>query len=408
MNRLKRKGTEREKEHEKGKESQTNKIQKANMGNSKKDCEKDKSDNVNEKRKEGTLNKEKENVNARTGKEKEKGQSETQQRDCEINMMGRNKTNEEKQNQPTDSEREKEKRTITLKEYEARRMENTKESKSGDWEVNKIMAKMTETCSFMQMRPLTPLEEGLSSCVCIYTEEQSDPETANAVEALQREVIQETNEKDNQIDCFSENTVEAAEFEILDNIVEDIVEEVIRNEGPESDQESERLRRRTEKRKREVDEGVVENLNRKRRISETVMCNLDDETEYNMMETDDDLKILKEIQSDKVILNIGGARFETSRLTLRKDPESLLAKLFTTESSVAPRGNSVFIDRDASHFKVILNYLRYALDINAAILPRERKYLLELKKECEYYRVQGLLEIVKRRLHYVTELYGMD
>ena len=80
----------------------------------------------------------------------------------------------------------------------------------------------------------------------------------------------------------------------------------------------------------------MENQNRKRRISESVVCNLDDETEYNMMETDDDLKILKEIQSDKVILNIGGARFETRRLTLRKDPESLLAKLFTTESSVAP------------------------------------------------------------------------
>ena len=151
--------------------------------------------------------------------------------------------------------------------------------------------------------------------MCIYTEEQSDPETVNAVEALQRELIPETNEKENQIDCFSENTVEAAEFEILDSIVGDIVEEVIRNEGPESDQESERLRRRTEKRKREVDEGVMGNQNRKRRISESVVCNLDDETEYNIMETDDDLKILKEIQSDKVILNVGGARFETSRLT---------------------------------------------------------------------------------------------
>ena len=256
MNRLKRKGTERENEYEKGKESQTNKNQKANMGNnSRKDCETDKSDNVNEKGKEGTLNKEKENVNARTEKEKENGLSETQQRDCEINLMGRNKTNEEKQKQPTDSEREKEKRTITLQEYEARRIENSKESKSCDLEVNKIMARMTETYSFMQMRPIKPLEEGPSSCLCINTEEQSDPETINAVEALQRELIQETNEKENQIDCFSENTVEAAEFEILDSIVGDIVEEVIRNEGPESDQESERLRRRTEKRKRKVDKG---------------------------------------------------------------------------------------------------------------------------------------------------------
>ena len=70
------------------------------------------------------------------------------------------------------------------------------------------------------------------------------------------------------------------------------------------------------------------------------------------MEMDDDLEALRTIQSQKVILNVGGARFETSRLTLRRDPNSLLAKLFTTESSIIPQGNSVFIDRDASHFKL--------------------------------------------------------
>ena len=132
------------------------------------------------------------------------------------------------------------------------------------------------------------------------------------------------------------------------------------------------------------------------------------EKEPDNMETDEDLRFLKDVQTNKVILNVGGARFETSRLTLRKDPESLLARLFTTESSVVPQGNSIFIDRDPSHFKVILNYLRYDLNFNTAVLPRERKYLIELKQECEYYRVKGLLKIVKRRLKYVTELYGMD
>ena len=84
-----------------------------------------------------------------------------------------------------------------------------------------------------------------------------------------------------------------------------------------------------------------------------------------------------------MILNVGGVRFETSRLTLTKDPESLLAKLFTKDSPIIPQGNSIFLDRDASHFRVILNYLRYDYDVNPALLPRERKYLLELKKECE-------------------------
>ena len=214
------------------------------------------------------------------------------------------------------------------------------------------------------------------------------------------------NEK--EIECLSEMTVEAAEFELLDSVMEGMVEEIIGNQGLDNDTEIERSERRAEKRKHEEDEGIVEKQNRKRRVSECVESNLNDEIEHDKMETDDDLKFLKEIQADKVILNVGGARFETSRFTLRKDPESLLAQLFTTESSVAPQGNSILIDRDASHFKVILNYLRYNRDINAALLPRERKYLLELKKECEYYRVKGLLKIVKRRLKYVTELYGMD
>ena len=126
------------------------------------------------------------------------------------------------------------------------------------------------------------------------------------------------------------------------------------------------------------------------------------------MESDEDLRYLTDIQCNKVILNVGGARFETSRLTLRKDLESLLARLFTTESSVVPQGNSIFIDRDASHFKLILIYLRYDCQINQAILPRERKYLLKLKKECEYYRVKGLSKIVKKRLKHVAELHGMD
>ena len=132
------------------------------------------------------------------------------------------------------------------------------------------------------------------------------------------------------------------------------------------------------------------------------------ETEINNMGNDKDLENLKKIQGCKVVLNVGGARFETSILTLRKDSNSLLAKLFSEHSPIIPQGNSIFLDRDASHFKLILNYLRYDGDIMPAMLPREKRHLQELLKECEYYRIQGLYKIVKRRLKHLTELYGVD
>ena len=107
------------------------------------------------------------------------------------------------------------------------------------------------------------------------------------------------------------------------------------------------------------------------------------------------------IQRERVLLNVGGFKFETNRHTLRKDPKSLLSRL--------PPGNTVFLDRDGSHFRLILNYLRDDCHMGSpAVLPRERKYLLELKNECSYYNVKGLERIVERRIKQIEGLYGME
>ena len=56
-------------------------------------------------------------------KEKVNDQQENQQKkDCEINIIPRNTKNKH-----TETDKEKEKRTITLKEYEARRLKDTKQ-----------------------------------------------------------------------------------------------------------------------------------------------------------------------------------------------------------------------------------------------------------------------------------------
>ena len=61
-------------------------------------------------------------------------------------------------------------------------------------------------------------------------------------------------------------------------------------------------------------------------------------------EEEEKLEYLRRIQENRVVLNVGGLRFETSRLTLSKDPNSLLAKLFTKGSTIVPHGNSVFLE----------------------------------------------------------------
>ena len=409
----------------------------------------------NEKQKETVKNLEKGKETDRTTKEKECASNKTEKqkvnemkdnqsskKDKTVNENGNEKKNEtvrnkegekamnnggnaEKTSRPTESEKQKkngevnrtvntiEKNKLTIQDYQTkkcvRETEEVSSKISCDSEVDIILRDITNTYSFMQVRPITPVDlNGLQSCRCV----RDDDETAKAVESIEKE-MEHIKEKESEM--LSEAACEITDESIinaeLENLVEKVVQEQIENHSQGHESDVTVLERMTKKRKRDDMEDIVDEHILKRRVNGN---NEYDEVIDELMETesiykeDRDLMLLKQIQNNKVILNVGGARFETSRLTLRRDPESLLARLFTRESSVIPQGNTIFFDRDPSHFKIILNYLRYNLEINPALLPKERKYLLELKKECEYYSIKGLLKIVEQRLKYTTELNGMD
>lgn len=106
-----------------------------------------------------------------------------------------------------------------------------------------------------------------------------------------------------------------------------------------------------------------------------------------------DVEITKgatQTQKKRVVLNVGGARFETSLDTLRNVPGSFLAAMFSGEYSMAPsdEDGSYFIDRDGTHFRHVLNFHRafheFALDPDLT-----RGQLAELAEEAKYY---GILE----------------
>ena len=69
------------------------------------------------------------------------------------------------------------------------------------------------------------------------------------------------------------------------------------------------------------------------------------------------LQYFQNVQEERVILSIGSQEFHTSRVTLRADPNSVLAVMLRKDSPMRPCGNTYYFDRDPSHFRCILNCL---------------------------------------------------
>ncbi|KAK6167023.1 hypothetical protein SNE40_021134 [Patella caerulea] len=108
-------------------------------------------------------------------------------------------------------------------------------------------------------------------------------------------------------------------------------------------------------------------------------------------------------QSQRIVLNVGGAKFQTSASTLQADPSSLLAFLVSPESPMKPYEvesiYTYFLDRDPKHFGLILNYLRtVSIGSITKLLPLSFSQLEELALECRFYELEGLLKAVECRM----------
>ena len=83
-----------------------------------------------------------------------------------------------------------------------------------------------------------------------------------------------------------------------------------------------------------------------------------------------DALLLREMhtaQQNRIALNVGGRKFETSVPTLTRESTSILAKMTRTISPIRPYLNeglqTFFLDRDPSIFTFILDYLRNGMKI---------------------------------------------
>ena len=91
-------------------------------------------------------------------------------------------------------------------------------------------------------------------------------------------------------------------------------------------------------------------------------------------------------------LNVGGSFYTTQLKTLLSEPNSLFSDIFETKKleEIRDGNNRLFIDRDGSLFKYVLDYLR-----NKKLLLDDSMEKIRLKNEAEYYKLPNLVKLIE-------------
>ena len=90
----------------------------------------------------------------------------------------------------------------------------------------------------------------------------------------------------------------------------------------------------------------------------------------------------------KIFLDIGGMMFVTTEDTL-KMREGFFRNICNDNSIT----NKIFIDRDGTHFRFILNYLR-----GSDVLPKNATHLQELFFEADFYCLEEMKTNISKKM----------
>ncbi len=134
---------------------------------------------------------------------------------------------------------------------------------------------------------------------------------------------------------------------------------------------------------------------------------VEDDIKQMQQRLKDEKKSMKNVykfQCSQVKLNVGGHKFSTSLTTLRSQPDSMLAVMFSGRHQLATdEDGAYFIDRDGTHYRHILNYLRDDTNLEVT-LPQTKREQTELFKEAQYCQLNKLeTRIWKMMLPRVTQ-----
>jgi hypothetical protein len=144
-----------------------------------------------------------------------------------------------------------------------------------------------------------------------------------------------------------------------------------------------------EKKKKQTEQELLEKQteleDRKIKFEEEMQKRISDfEKEKERME------IYQKQSSGKVLLNVGGTLFTTTVTTLTKCPDSMFTAMFSGRYQIEKdEQQAIFIDRDPTHFRHILNFLRDNCLTDNMKAPT---VISELKAEAKYYQLQTLID----------------
>jgi hypothetical protein len=89
------------------------------------------------------------------------------------------------------------------------------------------------------------------------------------------------------------------------------------------------------------------------------MAQIQKEMEAKSKKEEEFIQNLQKQGSSTIDLNVGGQLFSTSLTTLRSEPDSMLAAMFSGRFEAPKDKNGrIFLDRDPTYFQSILNWLR--------------------------------------------------
>jgi len=102
-----------------------------------------------------------------------------------------------------------------------------------------------------------------------------------------------------------------------------------------------------------------------------------------------------QFQGSKIKLDVGGFHFTTSKSTLTNLSNTMLSSMFSGRFSLkTDEDGSYFIDRDGTHFRYILNFLRDG----TIQLPTTDKEIQELIQEAQYYGINDLIQFINKEV----------